>query len=635
MRDRDSARTEKDRNPCPSTWQAYRGLRNAVKSRLATARTAHFRDTFKSCKTTHWKDIRKYIVSATKPEPQPSSAGSTDSVWADRLNHYFASVGPDTAAALNTAADAGETVPPRPPRVCAGYFRVGPATLPELSAALNQLGGSRASGEDGVTVQQIRMTFPVIAPHLLHIVNNSLVSGLVPEAWKSAIVNPLFKGGDRSEPNNFRPISILSVIGKLCERVVGNQLLSYLNKHNIICAEQHGFRPGHSTESAMLCVVDKLVNNMDCGLISTLTTTDTSKAFDSVQHCRLLEKLGWYGIDDHWFRGWLADRTQRVAGCSMPLEVTHGVIQGSTLGPVLFSLFTNDLPSFVHHGQFVMYADDAQFIDADAPANVGDLRARVESTLETVLNWFTQNRLKINPSKTDLLVVKSRRLHFDETFQIRFGSQFIRPSPSVKVLGVVLDSCLNWEFQISAIVRRCYGILVGLAKLSHRLPRETKKVIIEGLVYPHIIYCLTVWGGCAKTQKHRIQKVLNFGARIITGLKRSQHISPALNELGWLKVEQLLSERDLLVLYRILHSPESPEHLRAMTVLRSAVSDRTTRGTDSMLLETPRVRTEFARRSFPCRAIATWNRLPPELRSTQSLRCFLTGIQSWVASDAG
>ena len=145
----------------------------------------------------------------------------------------------------------------------------------------------------------------------------------------------------------------------------------------------------------MLCAVDKLVSSMDYGLVSKLTTTDISKAFDSVQHCRLLEKLGWYGVD-HWFRGWLADLTQRVAGCSMPLAVAHGVIQCSTLGSVLF-FFTNDLPSSIHHRGFVMYADNAQVIDADALANVGDLRARNESTLETVLNWFAQNRLKINP----------------------------------------------------------------------------------------------------------------------------------------------------------------------------------------------------------------------------------------------
>lgn len=237
-----------------------------------------------------------------------------------------------------------------------------------------------------------------------------------------------------------------------------------------MCAEQHGFRPGHSTESAMLCAVNMLISNMDRGLVSTLTTTDTSKAFDSVQHCRLLEKLGWYGVDDHWFRGWLEGRAQRVAGCSTPLPVTHGVVQGSTLGPILFLLFTNDLSSFIHHGQLIMYADDAQFIDADTPANVGDLRVRVETTLDTALNWFTQNRLKINPTKTDLLVVKSKRLSIDESFEIRFGSQNIRPSPSVKVLGIILDSGLNWELQISAIVRRCYSILVGLAKLSHQLP---------------------------------------------------------------------------------------------------------------------------------------------------------------------
>ena len=139
---------------------------------------------------------------------------------------------------------------------------------------------------------------------------------------------------------------------------------------------------------------------------------------------------------------------------------------------------------------------------------------------------------------------------------------------------------------------------MGLAKLSRQLPPETKQTIIEGLVHPHIIYCLTVWGSCSKTQKYRIQKALNFGARIITGLKRSQHISPALKSLGWFKVDELLTERDLVVLYQTLRSPKSPDHLRALVSPRANVSDRTTRGSETMLLQTPRVRTELARRSF-------------------------------------
>ena len=182
----------------------------------------------------------------------------------------------------------------------------------------------------------------------------------------------------------------------------------------------------------MLYAVNILTSNIDRGLVTLLTTTDTSKAFDSVQHSRLLEKLGWYGIDTHWFRDWLEGRSQRVVGSNIPLPVTQGVVQGSILGPILFTLFTNDLPSFINRGQLVMYADDAQFIDADTPANADALCARMEETLSTPLNWFTQNRLKINPRKTDLLLVKSPRVNTNANVEVNFGPAIIRPSSSVK-----------------------------------------------------------------------------------------------------------------------------------------------------------------------------------------------------------
>ena len=581
----------------------------------------------------HWKDIRKYIVASKISEPDATLSRVTDPAWADQLNRHFASVGPDTAAALSEAASEGETIPPRPPRVCASSFRVKPATLPELSAALKQMGTSGASGVDGVTIHLIRLTFGVIAPHLLHIVNSSLITGKVSDLWKTANVTPLFKGGDQNDPNNYRPISILSVIGKLCERLVGNQLVTYLSKHHILSSEQHGFRPGHSTESAMLSTVNLLTNNIDRGMVTSLTTTDTSKAFDSVQHSRLLQKLGWYGIDTHWFSGWLEGRSQRVTGCDRTLPVTHGVIQGSILGPILFVLFTNDLPSFIDRAQLIMYADDAQFLDADVPSNVNDLRDRVETTLSLVLNWFTQNRLKINPRKTDLLLVRSPRLQLAQNFEVRFGSATVRPSHSVKVLGVTVDSHLDWERHISVIVQRCYSILVGLAKLSRQLPWETKKVIIEGLVHPHIIYCLTVWGGCSKTQKHRIQKALNFAARIITGVKRSDHISPALKTLGWLKIDELLTERDLLTLFRLQNSPNAPDGLCQLVVPRSDVSVRLTRGAENNMLQIPRVRTELARRSFASRAARAWNRLPREIRTSKSHNVFKPDLHDWLLSN--
>ena len=148
------------------------------------------------------------------------------------------------------------------------------------------------------------------------------------------------KKGDRSDPGNYRPISILSVVSKLCEKLINWQLSSYLEKNHVRAQSQHGFRSGHSTETAMLDTVSYLISNRDAGRVTTMLTADTSRAFDSVEHRRLLEKLTWYGVDDHWFRNWLTDRTQRIQGSGAPpLPITHGVVQGSNLGPNCFNLY--------------------------------------------------------------------------------------------------------------------------------------------------------------------------------------------------------------------------------------------------------------------------------------------------------
>ena len=144
------------------------------------------------------------------------------------------------------------------------------------------MGSSRASGYDNITVQMLRTTFPTVGPRLLHVIHFSLRSGEVPEGWQQATVVPLYKKGDRCDPANFRPISINSVLGKLCEKCVCAQLSSYLDQHHVLCENQHGFRSNHSTETAMIDTLNFISSRMENGHASTLLAADTFRAFDSV-----------------------------------------------------------------------------------------------------------------------------------------------------------------------------------------------------------------------------------------------------------------------------------------------------------------------------------------------------------------
>ena len=617
MRERNLARAAQRDNPTPETTGDYRRCRNGVKQAIGRAKANFFVSSYRYARKTTWKDIRRFLI-APKGGLTTTDAAGVEAGWADRLNEYFASVGPRVAAELEATQRDSEPLPPRPPRVVAGAYRVRPATLPELSAALGRMSSSKACGEDGVTIGMLRMTWSVIAPHVLEVVNASLVSGVLPGEWKRATVVPIHKSGSTSEPNNYRPVSILPVVAKLVESVVSSQLLEYLIAHSVLTDVQHGFRPGRSTESAMLDTVGYLMDGMDKGYIGCLTTADTSKAFDSVQHSRLLEKLAWYGIQDHWFSNWLENRFQRTRGGETLLEITHGVIQGSLIGPILFLIFTNDLPSYLEDSKIVMYADDVQFLHQGQPRHILDLQQRVEHTVNTAHRWFNANSLKINPTKTDLVLIKSKRRQLNHNFTINFGNAEIPLSQAVKVLGMTLDSNLSFDAQVSTVIRRCYATMGGLAKLARSLPEEVKKMIIESLVFPHLVYCMSVWAGCGTTQRQRIQKVINHCAQIVKGVPRSAHVSAILSELGWPNVDVLVAERDMAMMHSILHNDQAPASLRERVVYRDTVSVRDTRATDAGQLQLPRVRTEHARKFFNSRAAAQWNSAPAEIREAST-----------------
>ena len=307
-------------------------------------------------------------------------------------------MGSRIADELRDAAADG-VLSPRPPTVCSARFQLRPATLPELSHCIRRMSASRAVGLDGVPLFAVRRCFPVVGPHLLRLINLSMRTGVFPECWKLACVVPLPKSGDLTKPCNHRPISLLSVLSKVLEKVVCVQLADYLETNRLLSHCQYAYRSHHSTEDAVLDAVERLFNNADRGLVSTLTAIDLSKAFDSVDHDILLTKLPWYGIDDvTWFRSYLGDRQQIVRGGKTTLPVTCGVPQGSIIGPIIFIIFTSDLPAHLTHGNLISYADDTLHIDSASPnaSSLTELQIRQELTMRELHAWFSSNSLKMN-----------------------------------------------------------------------------------------------------------------------------------------------------------------------------------------------------------------------------------------------
>jgi len=607
MTERDTARDAWRRLRTPESRANYTRLRNSVKSAIIRARRDFLCGMMISGGQRHfWPTFKKFAMGSSKPH---DDVLADNPCLANTFNSYFATVGSKVAESLgaNAAVSNGAF---RPPTVCSTSFRFKPATLPELSNAIRCMGHSRAVGVDEVPIEAVRQCFPVIGPRLLEIVNCSLVNRTFPSDWKTACVVPIHKAGDPSVPANNRPISLLSTLSKILEKVACHQLRTYLCEHNILSATQYAYRPSHSTEDALLDVVEGLVKNTDSGEISSITAVDLSKAFDSVAHDLLLTKLQWYGIDPVWFKSYLTDRKQMVRGGTTTLPVTDGVPEGSIIGPILFTLFTNDLPSHLSHGRLISYADDTQFLD-HAPPNepgLGALKTRLEQTIGEAQNWFSANSLKMNNAKTDFVLVGTKQsLENVNNFHFDIDNERIEPSEKTKVLGIIVDSKLTWEKHVTSVVQKCNHILISLYRLRHYFTSDVLKIIIQAYVFPHITYCLSVWGGTNKCQLDRVQKVRNFAARIVSGTKRNEHITPAMEALGWPKIDAMIAERDAAKVAKAL-SGSLPPAIQNLFTPCSSVALRETRLSVSSKLHLPRWNLKIRKRVFSYRAAMEWNK---------------------------
>ena len=502
-----------------------------------------------------------------------------------------------------------------------------PTNFSTVLTLVRKLCKNKATGLDKISVRLIHECADLIADSLCSIFNCSIATGIFPEDWKISKVIPLFKQGDRSDLNNYRPISIIPVIAKVFERVVYDQIFAFLNENKLLSPHQSGFRCLHSTVTALLEATDSWAYDIDRGNINAVVFLDLKKAFDTVDHEILLSKLNKYGIEDmenKWFKSYLNNRNQKcfVNGClSQNRSLACGIPQGTILGPLLFILYINDLPNCLSYTQPRMYADDTNL--SFASDSIDTIEHKMNHDLANIKEWLIANKLTLNKSKTKFMLIGSRQKlrTFDKSPSLVIDGAPLNRVSNTKSLGVTIDENLSWSEHIGELCKKIASGIVAIKRTRSLFPRRTLQLVYNSLVQPYFDYCNSVWGNCCKTLATKLQKLQNRAARVLTFSGYDISADNLFKVLGWKNLECQRQIGVAVMVYKSLNGL-APDYLSPRLVDRSSITNYQLRNTEASLA-IPLPRTNFMKNSFCYRGAFLWNSLPIGLRQGKTLGEFV------------
>ena len=612
-----------------ATWDQFKRARNQANNAIKLAKKRYVSDNLKANKGNSrktWKVINELTSrnsgkSANILEIKADNRiVSSPMDIAEAINEHFSNV----AQVLAQDIPVVDVNPESYLEPTDSLFSLQIPSVNTVFSFLSKIDEKKATGLDRIPSNLLKMAASIVAPSLTSIFSKSILTGIYPNDWKAAKVTPLFKKGLKSDPNNYRPISVIPVVSKVLEKIVYNQLYHYLDDNKLLLGCQSGFRSLHSTLTALLEATDAWSVNIDNGLLNGVVFIDLTKAFDTIDHEIILRKMSYLGVDQaaiKWFSSYLSGRTQRCSvngKLSTARTLSCGVPQGSILGPLLFLIYINDLPNSLQNAVPRMFADDTNL--TLSVKTLTELKLALAPELNNLSCWLKANKLSLNVAKTELMIIGSRqRLSAQcDDVEIRIDDQIIERVDHTKSLGLFIDAHLSWCKHVEEICKKVSSAIGALKRVRPFISKETAIQIYNALIIPHFDYCSPVWDCLSGYLSEKLQKLQNRAARVITKSPFDTSSNHLLSTLDWERLFLRRKKQKALMMFKTMNGL-APDYLQSLFSQRHSVYNlRDSEGK----LTLPKPNTNYLKRSFSYSGAMLWNNLPKCLKNAVSVNNF-------------